>query len=57
MKQYPKSQNNCPFCDSNNLHGGDWEAERDQAWQHIECMDCHKKWDDIYTLQGYKEDN
>jgi len=57
MKQYPKSQNNCPFCDSNNLDGGEWDAEGTMSWQRIECIDCGKKWDDIYTLQGYEEDN
>jgi hypothetical protein len=53
--QYPNGTNRCPFCDSRNINGREWDAERNEAWQLVECDDCNEKWHDIYTFVGYEE--
>ncbi len=55
--QYPKTSLHCPYCDSTNIQGREWDAERDEAWQVVVCDDCNKKWQDIYALVGYEEVN
>ena len=57
MKQHLNGPGSCPFCDSTELTLYDWDALADTAWQRVECDDCGKELDDIYTLQGYKEAN
>ena len=42
--------NICPHCDSNDLITGSFDADENSAWQRIECGNCGKQWNDIYTL-------
>ena len=46
----------CPFCGSENIEGsGHNELDGDNCWNEVECSNCGKRWNDIYTLTGYGE--
>lgn len=45
--------NQCPYCNSGNIEGGDIHIDFGCAWQDVTCNDCEKKWQDTYTLTGY----
>lgn len=50
------SGSKCPFCNSDNITSdGRVQTDDKDAWQEIRCNDCHKIWNDIYTLMGYEE--
>jgi formate dehydrogenase maturation protein FdhE len=44
----------CPFCKSPAVTAiTDFDTAGDKAWRTIECRDCGKEWDDVFTLTGY----
>lgn len=44
----------CPWCGSNNVYNtNDLEFTGDGVSQLAECLDCHKKWRNVFTLTGY----
>lgn len=45
----------CPFCRSQNLDGGPFEADAGGATQEVGCNDCGKSWLDVHTLIKYEE--
>lgn len=45
----------CPFCKSDNITGGSWDAEAGSCSQEASCDDCHKNWYECYTACGYAE--
>lgn len=47
--------NRCPFCGSDNFDGEEIEYDSGIAWQDVECNECGKRWQDQYSLTGYKE--
>ena len=43
----------CPYCKSPDITGvGTFEADSNWVSLTIECEDCQKQWDDIYTLSN-----
>ena len=63
-KKYPMSDKEylrhgggkCPFCGSENLEGqGNGDTDGSDHWEEVLCLDCHKSWNDIYTLAAYAE--
>ncbi|HUU83970.1 MAG TPA: hypothetical protein VM243_10750 [Phycisphaerae bacterium] len=46
---------NCPFCGSNQTKGGFVEIDAGHAHQPISCLECDKRWNDVYTLHGLEE--
>ena len=55
MKQYPNTKSNCPYCDSPNIQGWEWDADDTEAWQEIQCDDCDKRWHHVYNFVGYED--
>lgn len=49
-QQYLKNPSRCPYCGSGDIIGGHIEVDSAEAWQTIECEDCLRSWNDIYTL-------
>ncbi len=45
----------CPFCGSQDIVGGPFEADAGGATQEVDCSRCDKSWLDIYTLIKYEE--
>jgi len=43
----------CPFCRSERIDGGDWDAMGEHAVQACKCDDCGREWLDQYRLIGY----
>lgn len=49
--------NLCPFCGSDDIEGGEFNADGTSAWCDVICNDCGKSWQDHYQLVGYSETN
>ena len=45
----------CPFCGSESIVGGSWNAEGRGASQEVDCNSCFKSWWDVYELKGWEE--
>lgn len=45
----------CPFCGSQSIDGGPFEADAGGATQEVGCNDCNKTWLDVHTLIKYEE--
>jgi hypothetical protein len=45
----------CPFCDSEDIVGGETNYGAGEIWQDVLCNSCEKEWVDIYTLTGVEE--
>ena len=42
----------CPFCESDNIEGtGQRDFDSDWATSEVQCLDCEKRWKDVYILQ------
>ena len=54
-KKYLKNSGKCPFCQSNNIEGGEVEIDGKLVWQVIDCLDCKKSWVDYYKLFDVEE--
>lgn len=44
----------CPFCGSQDIVGGPFEADAGGATQEVDCSRCDKSWLDVYTLTKYE---
>lgn len=50
-KDYLKvSGNHCPYCRSHDICGDHVEVNDGGAWQEVVCMECERRWTDIYKL-------
>lgn len=49
-KNYLKTPSKCPYCGSENLDCGTMQVDGKDAWQSVECNDCHAQWRDVYKL-------
>lgn len=45
----------CPYCESDDIWGDDWEYGTGQVWEVMRCRTCGKKWTDVYTLTLIEE--
>ena len=46
---------NCPFCGSSQIEGASVEINAGSAYQPIGCLQCDKRWNDVYTLRDVEE--
>ena len=44
----------CPYCGSTNIEGDSGEFGENCS-QEVSCVDCEKRWIDLYTLTGIME--
>ena len=44
--------NRCPFCESDNISAGHFEADNMMAWRNIECLQCGKDWTETLAING-----
>lgn len=44
----------CPFCESDQITGDEWNAEGSSATQEATCNECGGSWYDLYELKGYE---
>jgi hypothetical protein len=49
--------NKCPYCGSENISGGHFETDSNEAWQPVSCDDCGREWSDLYRLVGIYEES
>ena len=54
-KYIDEGGNKCPFCGSEELEGKRYEADSTVAWREVECVNCKKRWEDVYTLSDIEE--
>ena len=52
---YLKNSGKCPYCKSDQIEGGSIEIDGETAWQTVSCLNCDKKWNDIYRLANVEE--
>ena len=45
----------CPFCASSNIEGRQFDVQAGTAWQPMNCTDCGREWNDVYTLDTINE--
>ena len=45
----------CPYCDSDNIEGGQVDVEGNRAFQAVRCLACDRHWEDEYVLSGIVE--
>ena len=45
----------CPFCDSDQIEGNEWNADSGSATQEVECNDCGESWLDVYKLVSIEQ--
>ena len=45
----------CPFCASSNIEGRQFDVQAGTAWQPMNCTDCDREWNDVYTLDTISE--
>ena len=50
-----RNGNICPFCDSDQIEGGDFDVANGYTKQRMNCLECDKSWSDIYKLVDVKE--
>lgn len=54
--RYLKSDSRfCPYCESERIIMGDLRDDYHSAWRKVNCVDCHKKWNDVYTITDVEE--
>lgn len=46
----------CPFCGSDDIEGGPFNADAGYATQEVSCNECDRSWEDQYKLTGYIAD-
>jgi len=57
-KKYTETDyNNCPYCGSNEIEGGQFQADVNYAYRTVQCYKCSKEWNDLYKLIGIEEIN
>ena len=49
------SGSRCPFCNSENIEGGNMDYYGSGVSQEVLCLDCGKRWMDDYSLTGFTE--
>ena len=42
----------CPFCNSDQIEGDEWDADSGSATQEVGCKDCGESWLDVYKLMS-----
>jgi DNA-directed RNA polymerase subunit RPC12/RpoP len=56
VEKYVKNEGAlCPYCDSKDMEGGNYEAEGDTITMKVSCNNCGKEWFDIYKLVSATE--
>jgi len=45
----------CPFCESSNIEGRQFDVQAGTAWQPMKCTDCNGEWNDVYRLDAISE--
>jgi hypothetical protein len=45
----------CPFCQSSNIEGRQFDVQAGTAWQPMSCTDCNREWNDVYRLDAISE--
>lgn len=52
-----KGGNYCPYCGSNQLQASSLSMPDDDifAYSTVECLSCHKVWEDLYKLTSIEE--
>jgi len=56
IKKYIESgYSECPYCREEDIQGSMVEIDGRSAFQEMSCLNCHKNWNDIYTLVNIEE--
>ena len=45
----------CPFCESSNIEGRQFDVQAGTAQQPINCTGCGAEWNDVYTLDSISD--
>ena len=51
MEEYTATSSHCPFCGSQDVSAGGWDAEA--RTQEVSCSACGVEYVDTYELTGY----
>jgi hypothetical protein len=50
---YKENFDECPYCESDQVHYGSLDFEGDSIYQACLCNDCGKSWSASYAICGY----
>lgn len=45
----------CPYCKSSRIIMGDLQDDHHLVWRTVDCVDCGKDWNEIYTMTDIEE--
>jgi len=55
-REYLEAAHLCPKCKSDEIDGvGGYDAEGDEIFHKVECLNCGTTWTDRYKLNGYQD--
>jgi hypothetical protein len=52
---YLKHPHHCPYCETEQIEGGNLNTGDCHVWQEIKCLKCGKEWIDVYSLTDVEE--
>lgn len=55
QKKYKENPNACPFCGSENIDGGHFEASDDMVYRDVQCQTCNMTWTEHFALTHIDE--
>jgi len=54
QRRYLANPGFCPFCQSPQIQGSDFEVAGSECTQEMTCLECEAQWYDVYELAGIR---
>ena len=51
-KYLEEGAQHCPYCGSDDIEAGPYEADWMEAWSKVSCHTCDQEWLDLFKLVG-----
>lgn len=53
--KYKQAPDTCPFCDSEEITGGNFDASGTMVWREVRCNTCKRFWTENFDLTSISE--
>lgn len=54
-KYFDAEGTTCPFCEFDQIEGGSISVEGNNTFQDMSCLNCQKKWRDVWARHSFYE--